>query len=555
MTPLQENSANPDQGFFPEGSNAAHLIRHLKEITRIGTALSVEKNIEKLLEMIVDEARSLSNADGGTLYMLDKEKKSLIFRILQNDSMNIRVGGTSGTEPTLPNVPLYNDRQKPNHSNVSSHVALTGETINISDVYEAKGFDFNGTRQYDNSTGYQSKSMLVMPLKNHENEIIGVLQLLNAQDLKTGTVTAFSSEYEALITSLASQAAVALTNSQLIQDLTDLFYAFIKSIATAVDEKSPYTGGHITRVVELTMMIARLINETRQAPFDNFTFNDNELEELRLAAWMHDIGKITTPEYIMDKATKLQTIVDRIEVIETRFHLIAASIKNDFLQRRLKMINDAEDYDAAAAEMEQQFNNEIVQLRDDLEFIKSVNASQEFIDDAIIERLHDIGRKTYLREGIETPYLTADELNNLSIRKGTLNSDERQIVENHARVTLKILNELPFPKKLSMVPEYAAGHHEKLDGSGYPRHLTAAKLPLQSRIMAIADIFEALTAKDRPYKKPMKLSQALKILSFLKKDRHIDPDIYNLVLNSDLFFDYARANMNPEQIDEMEHIE
>jgi HD-GYP domain-containing protein (c-di-GMP phosphodiesterase class II) len=555
MTPLQENSPNPDQGFFPEGSNAAHLIRHLKEITRIGTALSVEKNIEKLLEMIVDEARSLSNADGGTLYMLDKEKKSLIFRILQNDSMNIRVGGTSGTEPTLPNVPLYNDRQKPNHSNVSSHVALTGETINISDVYEAKGFDFNGTRQYDNSTGYQSKSMLVMPLKNHENEIIGVLQLLNAQDLKTGTVTAFSSEYEALITSLASQAAVALTNSQLIQDLTDLFYAFIKSIATAVDEKSPYTGGHITRVVELTMMIARLINETRQAPFDNFTFNDNELEELRLAAWMHDIGKITTPEYIMDKATKLQTIVDRIEVIETRFHLIAASIKNDFLQRRLKMINDAEDYDAAAAEMEQQFNNEIVQLRDDLEFIKSVNASQEFIDDAIIERLHDIGRKTYLREGIETPYLTADELNNLSIRKGTLNSDERQIVENHARVTLKILNELPFPKKLSMVPEYAAGHHEKLDGSGYPRHLTAAKLPLQSRIMAIADIFEALTAKDRPYKKPMKLSQALKILSFLKKDRHIDPDIYNLVLNSDLFFDYARANMNPEQIDEMEHIE
>jgi HD-GYP domain-containing protein (c-di-GMP phosphodiesterase class II) len=392
-------------------------------------------------------------------------------------------------------------------------------------------------------------------LKNHENEIIGVLQLLNAQDLKTGTVTAFSSEYEALITSLASQAAVALTNSQLIQDLTDLFYAFIKSIATAVDEKSPYTGGHITRVVELTMMIARLINETRQAPFDNFTFNDNELEELRLAAWMHDIGKITTPEYIMDKATKLQTIVDRIEVIETRFHLIAASIKNDFLQRRLKMINDAEDHDAAAAEMEQQFNNEIVQLRDDLEFIKSVNASQEFIDDAIIERLHDIGRKTYLREGIETPYLTADELNNLSIRKGTLNSDERQIVENHARVTLKILNELPFPKKLSMVPEYAAGHHEKLDGSGYPRHLTAAKLPLQSRIMAIADIFEALTAKDRPYKKPMKLSQALKILSFLKKDRHIDPDIYNLVLNSDLFFDYARANMNPEQIDEMEHIE
>jgi HD-GYP domain-containing protein (c-di-GMP phosphodiesterase class II) len=530
-----------------------HIIKHLKEITRIGAALSVEKNIEKLLEMIVDEAKSLSNADGGTLYMLDKKKESLIFRILQNDSMNIRVGGTSGGIPSLPNVPLYNEGNTPNHSNVSSYVAHTGKTVNIKDVYQAKGFDFSGPREYDKSSGYRSKSMLVIPLQNHEDEIIGVLQLLNAQDLETGKVIAFPSEYEALITSLASQAAVALTNSQLIQNLIDLFYAFIKSIATAIDEKSPYTGGHITRVVELTMMIATLISESREEPFKSFTLNENEMEELRLAAWMHDIGKITTPEYIVDKATKLQTVVDRIDLIESRFHQIAQSIENDYLQQKIELLQRGEQNMDTFHDLKRQESEKIDELWHTFEFIKSINTAQEFMPDEKIEQLRAISQKVYVQNGEACPYLTEDELENLCIRKGTLTQAERTIIENHANVTFKILNALPFPKNLSMVPEYAAGHHEKLDGSGYPRHLKESNLPIQSRIMAIADIFEALTAKDRPYKKPMKLSQALKILSFMKKDRHIDPDIYDLVLKSEIFFDYAKANMNPDQLDAIEN--
>lgn len=552
MKMTRTHTETTGQHLTGDSSYDAHLIDHLKKITRIGAALSVEKNIEKLLEMIVDEAKSLSNADGGTLYILDREKKSLIFQILQNDSLNIRVGGTSRKSPTLPNVPLFNENNIPNHSNVSSHVAITGETVNISDVYKARGFDFDGPRQYDKSTGYRSKSMLVIPLKNHENEIIGVLQLLNAQDLKTGKVISFSHEYELLVTSLASQAAVALTNSQLIQNLLDLFYAFIKSIAAAIDEKSPYTGDHITRVVELTMMIARLINDTDHAPFENFFFNEDEMEELRLAAWMHDIGKITTPEYIVDKATKLQTVIDRIDLIETRFSLIAESMKNEHLLRELTMRRSGDAGEDKLAELKRQLDEKIQRLDAELEFIKSINTAQEYMQDETIDRLRKIGRKTFKWQGEERTYLTADELDNLSIRKGTLNAEERKIIENHATVTLKILNELPFPKNLSMVPEYAAGHHEKLDGSGYPRHLSKQKLPLQSRIMAIADIFEALTARDRPYKKPMKLSQALNILSFMTKDGHIDPDIYQLVLNSSLFFDYAANNMSPDQIDKME---
>jgi len=527
-----------------------HLAIHLKEITRIGAALSVEKNIHKLLEMIVDEAKSLTNADAGTLYILDKEQKVLQFQILQNDSMKIRLGGTSGTETNLPSVPLFDSQGNPNHANVSSYAALTGEVINIPDVYDAEGFDFSGPRNYDKSTGYRSKSMLVLAMRNHENETIGVLQLLNAQDLETGDIVSFSPDYIDLVVSLASQGAVALTNTQLIQNLTDLFYAFIKSIATAMDEKSPYTGGHITRVVDLTMMIAKEINDTGQAPFQNTCFSDDEMEELRLAAWMHDVGKITTPEVIVDKATKLQSFFDRIEFIETRFDLIATAIENDFLKHKLKLSAEGKLDLEMISRLDQDMSEQITTVTEDFAFLRDINQAVEFMDDDKLKQLQNIAKKTYHLNDRQRPYLTEDEILNLSIRKGTLTEEERGIIENHVEVTFKMLNELPFPKKHAMVPEYAAGHHEKLDGSGYPRHLSKDRLPLQSRIMAVADIFEALTAKDRPYKKPMKLSQALNILSFLKKDGHIDPDIHDLVISSNLFLEYAKTFMNPDQIDE-----
>jgi HD-GYP domain-containing protein (c-di-GMP phosphodiesterase class II) len=526
-----------------------HLARHLKKMTRIGAALSVEKNIHKLLEMIVDEAKSLTNADAGTLYILDKEKKTLQFQILQTDAMGVRLGGTSGAEINLPNVPLYDDKGEPNHANVSSYTALTGETISIPDVYDAEGFDFSGTRNYDQSTGYRSKSMLVLAMNNHENETIGVLQLLNAQDLDTGEVVSFPPEYIELVVSLASQGAVALTNTQLIQNLTDLFYAFIKSIATAMDEKSPYTGGHISRVVDLTMMIAREINGTDQAPFQDTCLSDDEMEELRLAAWMHDVGKITTPEVIVDKATKLQAFVDRIEWVETRFDLIAATIENDYLRQKLVCLSEEKQDPQTHIRLEEDMAEQIARVRMDFDFLRNINNAVEFMDDEKLERLHDIAKKTYQLNGRRQPYLTENEVLNLGVRKGNLTDEERRIIENHVEVTYKMLDQLPFPKKHAMVPEYAAGHHEKLDGSGYPRHLKKSELPLQSRIMAVADIFEALTAKDRPYKEPMTISQAIKILSFMKKDGHIDPDIHDLVVNSNLLLEYAKTFMNPDQID------
>ncbi|MBW1889682.1 MAG: GAF domain-containing protein [Deltaproteobacteria bacterium] len=527
------------------------ILRHIKKLSRIGVALSVEKDINKLLEMIVDETRDLTNADAGTLYILDRDQQCLTFQIMQNDTMQTRLGGTSGVDIELPHVPLYAENGEPNHSNVSSHVALTGETVNIPDVYEAEGFDFTGPRNYDASTGYRSKSMLVMALQNHENDIIGVLQLLNAQNPETRDVIAFSNEYVDLVASLASQAAVALTNTQLIQDLTDLFYSFIKGIATAIDEKSAYAGGHINRVVFIAMMIAEKINDSKEGHFKEFSFSKDEMEELMMAAWMHDVGKITTPEYVVDKATKLQTIFDRLELVESRFQVIEASIENNKLQQKIALLKKSPDDAAPAlAEIEQAAAERISALGEDFEVIRRANTPGEFMNRESIEQIETIARKTYIRNGKKRPYLTENEVRNLCISKGTLTREERNVIENHAGMTLKILNELTFPRKFSRVPEFAAGHHEKLDGSGYPRQLTEKELALQTRILAVADIFEALTAKDRPYKKPMKLSQAVKILGFMVKDRHIDADIYDLVLQSDILSKYAKTHMDPDQVDD-----
>ena len=543
--------AQADRASPSAAGKESGLLGHIKKLIRIGIALSVEKDINTLLEMIVDETRDLTRADAGTLYILDRDRQCLTFQILQNDTMAARLGGTSGMAITLPPIPLYAEDGEPNHANVASYVALTGKTINIPDVYEAEGFDFTGPRNYDASTGYRSKSMLVMALQNHENDIIGVLQLLNAQDPETGQVIAFSEKYVDLVASLASQAAVALTNTQLIQDLTDLFYSFIKSIATAIDEKSSYTGGHINRVVFIAMLIAEKINASREGYFKEVSFSKDEMEELMLAAWMHDVGKITTPEYVVDKATKLQTIFDRLDLVETRFQLIQKSIENDMLRKKVALLQQTPDADRAAiVDVERAARKKVDRLWEDFDVIRRVNAPGETMDKDTIEKVKAISEKTYRQGNEDKPFLTPDEVRNLSIGKGTLTGEERRVIENHASMTLNILNALTFPRKFSRVPEYAAGHHEKLDGSGYPRHLQEEELALQTRILAVADIFEALTARDRPYKKPMQLSQAVKILGSMAKDRHIDSEIFNLVLESDILKEYAQKHMDPDQVDQ-----
>ncbi|HEB84467.1 MAG TPA: GAF domain-containing protein [Bacteroidetes bacterium] len=521
---------------------------HIKDLAAIGRAMSAERDPERILEMILTQARRFTAADGGTLYLRTDDEKELAFHVLHNDTLKSYMGGTSGNPVTLPNVPLYDENGEPNHANVSAHVAVSGETVNIPDVYEAEGFNFDGPKKFDEMMGYRSMSMLVVPMRDHEDEIIGVLQLINAKDPESGESIPFSPDLVEMTEALASQAAVVLTQQRLIQDLKNLFESFIKAIATAIDEKSKYTGGHITRVAELTMMIAEKINEVDEGPFADVHFNRDELEELRIAAWMHDTGKITTPEYVVDKSNKLETIFDRIDLLRTRWDVIR-------LARELEVEREKGGAGAKGAgakrvkEAEEKLAADLAAMGEDLAFLERTNTGGEFMADDKIERLQAIAARTYGVDGETHPFLTDDEVYNLSIRKGTLTAEEREIINNHAMMTIKILNELPWPKKLRRVPEFAGAHHEKLDGSGYPLGLTADQISLQARIMAVADIFEALSAKDRPYKKPMPLSQAIKILGFMVKDNHIDKDVVDLFIDSGLVHEYAERFLSPEQVD------
>ena len=520
-----------------------------RKLIDIGIALSAEKNISVLLELIVDSAREFTNADGGTLYLVSDDESSLEFEIVQTDSLNIRMGGKTGEEINWPPVSLYKEDGSPNKENVSADVAISKKLVNIPDVYDVEGFNFEGTRKFDESTGYRSKSMLVIPMLNHENEIIGVLQLINARDIDSNETIPFPDDDIDLTASVASQAAIALTNVRLIQDLKDLFDSFIKTIATAIDEKSPYTAGHITRVANLTMEIAQVVNKTKWGKYGDLTFNEDELEELRLAAWMHDVGKITTPEHVVDKSTKLEKIFDRVELLQVRFDAIKYQAYSEWYEKKAELIESKGNDPEEIKKLDEEYSGKISQIQTDAEFCIKANTPGEFMEDEAIEHLIEISKKTFNLGGETRHYLSEDELENLSIKRGTLNVSDRKIIENHAMMTLKMLNELPFSKKLKHVPAYAASHHEKLNGTGYPLKMKGEEISSQARIMAIADIFEALTAKDRPYKKPMMLSQAIKILGFMVKDDHIDGDFVEIFLKEGLAETYAKEHLLPAQID------
>jgi HD-GYP domain-containing protein (c-di-GMP phosphodiesterase class II) len=529
----------------------------IRKLTRIGAALSSEKNIDRLLEMIVDEARDFTCADGGTLYIMSEDETALNFAIVQNDTLKIRMGGTGG-KITWPPVLLKNPDGSPNYANVSAYAALSAEIVNIHDVYFAEGFNFQGTRQFDTDTGtgYRSRSMLVVPLQNHDNDIIGVLQLLNARDVATGKVINFSYECQQMIESLASQAAVALSNNRLVHDLENLLESFITSVATVIDEKFPYTGGHVRRVADLAMTIADKINKTSEGVYANIYFDDDLLKELRMAAWLHDVGKITTPEYVVDKATKLEGVYDRIEILKTRFEVLRRDHEIDVLKRLLgASICPAEETEVAcASEVVGESDVFIKNLEEDIGFLIRANMSGEFMDDEMIDRIKGMAAKIWLYGGVPQPLLTEKEVHNLTIRRGTLTDEERDVINNHARITYNMLSRLPFPKKLRRVPDYAAAHHEKMDGTGYPYGLKGEELFLQSRILALADIFEALTAKDRPYKKGKTLSEAIKIMSLMVKEGHMDKDLFELFIKEKIYLYYAHKELLPQQIDQIDFL-
>jgi HD-GYP domain-containing protein (c-di-GMP phosphodiesterase class II) len=569
-----------------------------RKLIDIGIALSAERDPARLRERILLEAKAFTRADAGTLYLKNRGRE-LAFHVVRNDTLGIAMGGTTGVEIHFPAVELFTADGEPNMHNVASYCAITGEIVNIPDAYASwDQLDFSGTKEFDKRLGYRSESFLTLPLKNLHGFVIGVLQLINAKD-PAGNVIPFDASIVPMVSALASQAAVSIDNRLLTEELKHLLDSFIAVIAAAIDTKSPYTGGHCQRVPVLTEMLVRAACESDEGPFASFDLTEEEWYELRVACWLHDCGKVVTPEHIVDKATKLEAIYDRIHEIRMRFEVLKRDAEIAMLRGMLA--------GGSEQELRAAYEAEVAELDEEFAFVGACNVGGEFMAPDKIERLRKIAGRIWTRTlsnriGIsyaerkrretiperplpvqeklmedrydhissrEGQRLSAPgnpwgftmkaperefnlgELYNLSIARGTLTEEDRYKINEHMAQTIVMLESLPWPRHLRRVPEYAGGHHEKMDGSGYPRGLKGEEMSIPARVMAIADIFEALTAADRPYKPPKTLSEAIRIMRFMVKDQHIDPDLFQLFLDSGVYKEYAKQFLKPEQIDEV----
>jgi len=516
-------------------------LRRLELLLRVGVALSAETDTNRLLETILLEAKELTRADGGTLY-LRQDEDSLHFAIMRTDSLGIAIGGTTGRPTTLPPIPLRDPGTgAPNHRHIASYAALRKQSINIPNAYDTTRFDFSGTKTFDARNGYRSVSFLTIPMMDAAGRVAGVLQLINSRDPKTNEVVPFNEFDQQTVEVLASQAGVSLQNKLLRDAQRDLLESFIKMIASAIDAKSNYTGGHCERVPVLTEMLTRAACDAKTGPFAEFGLSDSEWYELRIAAWLHDCGKVVTPVHVMDKSKKLETINDRIDTVKARFEVIQRDARLAAYERE----KAGEDPTLVASDLERELSS----LKDDLAFLEKTNFGGEFLPREGQERIKRIAERTLEMGGQRVPLLTAEEVQNLSISRGTLTEKERLIINAHMVHTVNILNALPFPPQLRRVPEYATGHHEKMDGTGYPRGIYAGDMSVPARIMAVADVFEALTAMDRPYKQPKKLSEVMFIMGKMKEQHHLDPDVFDLFITSGIYRKYAQENLPPELVD------
>lgn len=520
---------------MPEMTNTLNDQYLMQQLLKIGALLSHEKDIDRLFEIILTSAMDVTRADGGTVYRKTEDKK-LRFELLHTRSKNVYLGGKSKNKINIPPMSLFNSLGEPELSKVVCYAVNKDEAVNIPDAYNATGFDFSGTRTFDASNGYRSKSFLTIPMKTIEGEIIGAMQLINASDPVSGEIVSFSLESQAIIEALSSQLATALTNRLLIDRLQQLFESLIKLINQAIDDKSPYTGGHCNRVPELTLMLAEAAHNCSVGPLTEFKINDDDRTELHIAGLLHDCGKISTPVHVVDKATKLETIFDRIELVRLRAEIVRRDLELAHLKN---LITDAD------------LAERLQGLKNDCALLEKSNIGSEFMVESEVEQVRRISAQYSWNDlsGKTIPFLNEDELTNLTIRAGTLTGAERQIINRHIDMTIAMLDQLPWPRHLKNVPEYAGGHHEKMDGTGYPRGLKREEMSIQARCMGIADIFEALTAVDRPYKKGKTLSEALTILGKMKLSHHVDSDLFDVFVWSRVYEDYAKLFLNEDQFD------
>lgn len=533
--------------------SSSEIAQRLEKLTELSLELSNNHDTPLLLENILRSAKSITYADGGTLYRTSHDKQSLCFNISLNDTLNMYQGGVKGQTVDIPNIPLIDTNGNKNLNAVAAYAANYKLSVNIQDVYTVGVFNFSGTRNFDQQFNYKTKSLLTVPMHDHEGELIGVLQLINATDPENGEPRPFSETDQRFIEALASQAAIALTNQQLISQLENLFVSLVHLINIGIDEKSPHTGRHCQHVPELTMLLANAVHETREGPLAHFSMTDKDRKELWMAGILHDCGKISTPVHVVEKSTKLETIFDRIQLLDTRFEVLKRDAEIRVWKSKCALYQASINNENLIAELEQGLQAELAKIEDARNFLRKLNIGSERTSPEDLQRVADIATWQWTdADGDVQPFLSANEVENLSVRAGTLNAQERAIINNHISTTIKMLEALPWPKHLQNVPEYAGGHHERMDGKGYPRGLRGEQMSVQAKIMAIADIFEALTAKDRPYKDGKTLTESLHILGSFALNGHIDPDLFNIFVRKKVYLTYAERFMDKSQIDDVD---
>ena len=443
---------------------------------------------------------------------------------------------TTDNKITVPPVPLMIDGE-PNLSNVSAHVALSGEVVNIDDVYETKEFDFTGPRKYDEMTGYRTQSMLVIPMMDHTDKVIGVLQLINSLNAE-GERIPFDKKYESMVRSLASQAAVAINNTLLIDGIENLFKSLIVYTVKAIDARSPHTAGHSSRVAKLSRRTAETINEATNGPYKDVHFTDDELEEIEVAGLLHDVGKIGVAEAVLEKQKKLDGA--KFTVVVDRF----TAIRHGALARsQLRNMSNG----LPIEHKDEIFEKEMAEWQEDYDFLLWVNNPGYLAPDKK-EKLDQIAGKSYTDpDGEVHPYIDEEEYLNFSVVKGNLTDAERKIIQSHVIQTGTLINRLPFVDKLARVPEYAASHHEWLNGKGYPNGLSGDQIPLASRIMCVSDVWDALTAQDRPYKPPIPVDKSCDILRGGAEHMEFDPDVVAIFIANRI---WERKNLEDDAAEE-----
>ncbi len=511
--------------------------RELTELTRVGVALSTERNLSTLLEMILEQARRLAQCDAGSLYLVDRSEDgkpptTLRFKHTQNFS--------------LPNLPFQESTVPIDHQSLSGYAAATGEPLVIGDVYLLpEDVEYRQNRYFDEKFGYRTRSMLVLPMKTHRDEVIGVLQLINRKktaDAKLNSLEAvdrevipFDQRAVEVVAALASQAAVAIENSLLYEDIEALFEGFVTAAVAAIESRDPTTSGHSGRVATLTVGLAEAIDRGGEGSYKNMHFSREQLRELRYAGLLHDFGKIGVREQVLVKQKKLYPW--DMEIIRHRFAFLLQRSDLEFERERAEYLleHGRQRYADTLGQLEMRRRAQRSELQHYLDVISKSNEPTILPEGASAELAH-INERTYMDfDGVERALLSDSELRFLMIRKGNLDDRERREIESHVTHTFRFLEQIPWTRELRGVPEIAYGHHEKLDGRGYPRQIRADAIPVQTRMMTIADIFDALTATDRPYKRAVPRDRALDILHDEAKSGLLDPALLETFIQAEVF--------------------